>query len=137
VACRIRGRPRQTLAITLECAGNGRARLSPRPVSQPWLNEGIGTAEWTGTPLAGVLADAGLKRGTVELVFTRADHGVEKGYEHDYARSLTVDDATPPETLSPPSSPGTIRAWATTSFRPSTFRYDSFWPMSSHHWSDK
>jgi sulfane dehydrogenase subunit SoxC len=75
VACRIRGRPRQTLAITLECAGNGRARLSPRPVSQPWLNEGIGTAEWTGTPLAGVLADAGLKRGTVELVFTRADHG--------------------------------------------------------------
>ena len=36
----------------------------------------------------GLLDRAGLKPGTVELVFTGADHGVEKGYEHDYARSL-------------------------------------------------
>ena len=95
----LRACPRQTLAVTLECAGNGRARLSPRPVSQPWLNEAIGTAEWTGTPLAGVLADVGLKPGTAELVFTGADHGIEKGYEHDYARSLTVADAMRPEVL--------------------------------------
>jgi len=95
----IRARPRQTLAVTLECAGNGRARLFPRPVSQPWLNEAASTAEWTGTPLASVLADAGLKPDTVELVFTGADHGVEKGYEHDYARSLRVADATRPEVL--------------------------------------
>src|SRR5258707_1052111 len=27
----IRARPRRTLAVTLECAGNGRARLFPRP----------------------------------------------------------------------------------------------------------
>ena len=45
-------RPRVTAAVTLECAGNGRARLRPRPVSQPWLVEAVGTAEWTGTPLA-------------------------------------------------------------------------------------
>jgi DMSO/TMAO reductase YedYZ molybdopterin-dependent catalytic subunit len=67
--------------------------LHPRPVSQPWLNEAIGTALWTGTPLAGVVERAGLKPGTVELVFTGADHGVEKGYEHDYARSLTLAEA--------------------------------------------
>src|SRR5438094_17013 len=30
--------------VTMECAGNGRARLDPRPVSQPWLAEAIGTA---------------------------------------------------------------------------------------------
>jgi DMSO/TMAO reductase YedYZ molybdopterin-dependent catalytic subunit len=95
----LRARPRQTLTVTMECAGNGRARLFPRPVSQPWLNEALGTAEWTGTPLAGLLAEAGLRPGTVELVFTGADHGVEKGYEHDYARSLNVDDATRPEVL--------------------------------------
>jgi len=38
-------RPSTTLAVTLECAGNGRARLSPRPMSQPWLAEAVGTAE--------------------------------------------------------------------------------------------
>ena len=95
----LRARPRRTLTVTLECAGNGRARLYPRPISQPWLNEAVGTAEWTGTPLAGVLAEAGLKPGTEEIVFTGADHGVEKGFEHDYARSLTVAEATRPEVL--------------------------------------
>ena len=38
-------RPSITLAVTLECAGNGRARLHPRPMSQPWLCEAVGTAE--------------------------------------------------------------------------------------------
>ena len=86
-------------AVTLECAGNGRARLQPRPISQPWLNEAVGTAFWTGTPLSGLLAETGLEPGTVELVFTGADHGVEKGHEHDYARSLGVTDATRPEVM--------------------------------------
>ncbi len=49
-----------TVPVTMECAGNGRARLEPRPVSQPWLVEAVGTAEWTGTPLAPLLAEAGL-----------------------------------------------------------------------------
>jgi DMSO/TMAO reductase YedYZ molybdopterin-dependent catalytic subunit len=95
----IRERPRRTVAVTLECAGNGRARLSPRPMSQPWLVEAVSTAEWTGTALAPLLAESGIARDAVELVFTGADHGVEKGYEHDYARSLSVADATRPEVL--------------------------------------
>ena len=41
----ITSRPATTLTVTLECAGNGRARLSPRPMSQPWLGEAVGTAE--------------------------------------------------------------------------------------------
>src|SRR5215470_13611943 len=95
----LRNRPRVTLPVTLECAGNGRARLRPRTISQPWLNEAVGTAEWTGTPLAGVLEDAGIEPGTVEIVFVGADHGIEKGCEHDYARSLSLDDAQRPEVL--------------------------------------
>lgn len=95
----LRARPRQTIPVTLECAGNGRARLFPRPISQPWLNEAVSTAEWTGTPLAGVLEDVGLKPGTVELVFSGADHGIEKGCEHDYARSLAVAEAMRSEVL--------------------------------------
>jgi DMSO/TMAO reductase YedYZ molybdopterin-dependent catalytic subunit len=95
----VRARPATTIPVTMECAGNGRARLDPRPLSQPWLHEAIGTAEWTGTSLAGVLDDAGLDEGTVELVFTGADRGVQGEREEDYGRSLTVADATRPEVL--------------------------------------
>src|SRR5205814_3633803 len=56
----ITSRPATTLAVTLECAGNGRARISPRPLSQPWLNEAVGTAEWTGTALRPLLEEAGV-----------------------------------------------------------------------------
>ena len=55
----LRERPRVTHRVTLECAGNGRALLHPRPVSQPWLVEAVGNAEWTGTPLAPLLREAG------------------------------------------------------------------------------
>src|SRR6266496_1984969 len=47
----LQARPAVSLAVTMECAGNGRAKLEPRPVSQPWIAEAVGTAEWTGTPL--------------------------------------------------------------------------------------
>lgn len=95
----LRSRPRRTLPVTMECAGNGRARLRPRPVSQPWLLEAVGTAEWTGTPLAPLLAEAGLARDSAEVVFTGADRGVQEGEEHYYARSLTVTEAARPEIL--------------------------------------
>jgi DMSO/TMAO reductase YedYZ molybdopterin-dependent catalytic subunit len=95
----IRARPARTIPVTMECAGNGRARLVPRPVSNPWLVEAIGTAEWTGAPLRDLLADAGVRPDTVELVFTGADHGVQGEVEHDYARSLPVEEATRPEVL--------------------------------------
>ena len=89
----LRARPARTLAVTMECAGNGRARLQPRPLSQPWLAEAVGTAEWTGTPLAPILDDAGLDPSAVELVFAGADHGIQGDIEQDYERSLTVAEA--------------------------------------------
>ncbi len=95
----LRSRENVTVPVTLECAGNGRARLQPRPVSQPWLHEAVGTMAWTGTPLAGVLAEAGLGDDAVDVVFTGADHGVERGVEQDYARSLTVQQAQDPAVL--------------------------------------
>lgn len=95
----IRALPRRTVAVTMECAGNGRARLHPRPVSQPWMVEAVGTANWTGTPLAGVLERAGIGGDAVEVVFTGADHGLERGVEQDYQRSLTVADAMADEVL--------------------------------------
>ena len=95
----LRALPQATARVTLECAGNGRARLDPRPVSQPWLVEAVGTAEWTGTPLAPLLREAGLQDGAVDVVFTGADHGVERGEEQDYQRSLSVADAMAEDVL--------------------------------------
>ncbi|HET7309535.1 MAG TPA: molybdopterin-dependent oxidoreductase, partial [Actinomycetota bacterium] len=89
----LRARPSVTLPVTMECAGNGRARLSPRPISQPWLTEAIGTAEWTGTPLRPLLEEVGIRDEAVELVFAGADRGYQGEVEQDYERSLTLDDA--------------------------------------------
>jgi DMSO/TMAO reductase YedYZ molybdopterin-dependent catalytic subunit len=95
----LRGLPASTMPVTMECAGNGRARLTPRPISQPWLAEAVGTGEWTGTPLRDVLVAAGVRPGTVEIVFSGADHGAQGTVEHDYERSLSVADAMRPEVL--------------------------------------
>ncbi|MFY1598739.1 sulfite oxidase [Micromonospora sp. WMMD737] len=95
----LRGRPRVTRRVTLECAGNGRALLHPRPVSQPWLVEAVGNAEWTGTPLAPLLREAGIAADAVDVVFTGADHGVERGVEQDYQRALPAADALREEVL--------------------------------------
>jgi DMSO/TMAO reductase YedYZ molybdopterin-dependent catalytic subunit len=70
----LRARPAEELTVTMECAGNGRARLSPRPVSQPWLLEAVGTACWRGTLLRPLLEEAGIGD-ALEIVFTGLDHG--------------------------------------------------------------
>jgi DMSO/TMAO reductase YedYZ molybdopterin-dependent catalytic subunit len=83
----------------MECAGNGRAHVTPRPVSQPWLTGGVGTADWTGVPLADLLGDVGLTSDAVDVVFSGADHGIERGVEDDYRRGLSVADALSPDVL--------------------------------------
>ena len=95
----IRSRPGVTTTVTMECAGNGRARLSPRPISQPWLTEAVGTAEWTGTPLRPLLEEAGIRDEAVELVFAGADRGIQGGVEQNYERSLSLDDAMRDEVI--------------------------------------
>ena len=89
----MRAMGRRTVRVTLECAGNGRAALQPRPISQPWLTEAVGTAEWTGVPLSDLLRAAGIREDAVDVVFTGADHGVERGVEQDYQRGLIVTEA--------------------------------------------
>lgn len=95
----IRARPSRTVAVTLECAGNGRALLEPRWQSQPWLREAVGTAEWTGTPLAPLLAAAGPRAAASEVVFTGLDRGIQGEVEQEYARSLPLEEAMREELL--------------------------------------
>jgi len=95
----IQKRPRRTIPVMMECAGNGRALFAPRRISQPWLLEAIGNSEWTGTSLRGILQDAGLSSAAVEIVFTGLDQGVEGDQVQFYQRSLTVDEAMRDEVL--------------------------------------
>jgi DMSO/TMAO reductase YedYZ molybdopterin-dependent catalytic subunit len=89
----LRARPAVTRTVTMECAGNGRALLADRPVSQPWLVNAVGTAAWTGVPLADLLAEAGVGEGAVEVLFTGLDRGVEGGEVQAYQRSLALEEA--------------------------------------------
>jgi sulfane dehydrogenase subunit SoxC len=89
----LRARERVALPVTFECAGNGRALLEPRPVSQPWLTEAVGTAEWAGAALGPLLEEAGVKAGAVEALFTGLDRGVEGGEAQAYERALPVGEA--------------------------------------------
>jgi DMSO/TMAO reductase YedYZ molybdopterin-dependent catalytic subunit len=94
----LRARPAAEVTVTMECAGNGRARLDPRPVSQPWLLEAVGTARWRGTPLRPLLEEAGIGN-AVEVLCTGLDRGVEGGEEQAFQRALPLEEALRDEVL--------------------------------------
>jgi DMSO/TMAO reductase YedYZ molybdopterin-dependent catalytic subunit len=87
--------PAQTAAVTLECAGNGRARFQPRTDGVPWGAGAVGTAVWSGPLLADVLGHAGLRPEAREVIFSGADRGPVDGSPRPvrFERSLTVRDA--------------------------------------------
>ena len=89
----LRGMRAETLRVTMECAGNGRGQTVPRYPSVPWLEEGVSTAEWTGVRLANLLSAAGLNPSAKDIVFHGADRGIERGVEHEFARSLAPAEA--------------------------------------------
>ena len=89
----LRARPSVEVAVTMECAGNGRALLEPRPISQPWLTEAVGTARWRGVPLAAVLDEVEPAAGAVDVIFSGLDRGIEGEVEQRYERSLPLDEA--------------------------------------------
>ncbi len=95
----VRALPAHEVVATMECAGNGRAKLEPRPLSQPWLQEAVGTGRWRGARLRDVLESAAPSADAVEVVFTALDRGVEGGEEQAFQRSLPVELARDPDVL--------------------------------------
>jgi DMSO/TMAO reductase YedYZ molybdopterin-dependent catalytic subunit len=82
----------------MECCGNGRASQRWRLWAHvPWNHDAIGTAEWTGTPLRGVLEEAGLEDDAAEILFTGQDKGIQGGQVQYFQRSLTVDYVMNPD----------------------------------------
>ena len=100
----LRKMPSQTVTATLECAGNGRARLAPKVKGLLWEQGAVGNATWTGVPLVALLERAGVQAGALEVVFEGADQGTvadeprSPGVIH-FARSLPLAKAHQPEVL--------------------------------------
>ena len=94
----IKKRPRRTIPVTMECAGNGRAlsaaahqpTLAPRSYRQRRVD---------GHAASSMLQEAGLSGDAAEIVFTGLDQGVEGDQIQYYQRSLTVDEARRDEVL--------------------------------------
>ncbi len=95
----IQALPSRSLLSPMECAGNGRLFMEPKPAGTPWELGAISMAEWTGTPLRQVLAQAGVKDDAVDLLFTGADSGVVEQKAINYQRSLSVNQASNPDVM--------------------------------------
>ena len=95
----LRSLPAAEVAVTMECAGNGRALVEPHVVSQPWLLEAVGTATWRGVPVTEILTRAGMGEAAADVVFTGLDRGVEGEEEQAYARSLSLEEVTASDAL--------------------------------------
>ncbi|MFD7626465.1 molybdopterin-dependent oxidoreductase [Streptomyces sp. NPDC059851] len=89
----------QELDVLMECAGNGRALMTPRPPGLPWDQRAVGCPRVRGVPFAVLAARARFDPRTVEVVFTGADSGTVHGRPAAFERSLPLDVALHPATL--------------------------------------
>jgi DMSO/TMAO reductase YedYZ molybdopterin-dependent catalytic subunit len=94
--------PATTVLMLLECAGNGRAHLTPKVEGLHWESGAVGTAEWTGVPLSVVLEMAGVQEEAVDVILQGMDAGeVDENpkVQMAFERSLPLDKAMKPEVL--------------------------------------
>ena len=81
-----------TFTSFLECSGNSRGFFEPNASGTQWGNTAVGNAEWTGTALAPILAEAGVQDGAVEIVSQGGDFA-------EMQRGLPISDALAPDTM--------------------------------------
>jgi DMSO/TMAO reductase YedYZ molybdopterin-dependent catalytic subunit len=93
--------PAETMVVTLECAGNDRARMQPPAAGVQWGPGAVSTAEWTGPRLQEILQRAGIQAGAQEVIFRGADRGPVEQTEGEvrFERSLPVAAALGSEAL--------------------------------------
>ena len=84
------GRAERELVVTTECAGNGRAFMTPPVEGEQWSLGAVSTAAWRGVPLVRVLEEAGVSAAAVEVGFEGSD---------GFARSLPLEAARDPDIL--------------------------------------
>lgn len=93
----LRAMPAVELAMTMECAGNGRLRQTPLPVGEPWGNYAVSTARWTGARLHEVLERAQPSPDAFDVTFEGADRGPYYQFEDiSFKRALGYAHAADP-----------------------------------------
>ena len=89
-----------TAALTLECAGNGRAFFDPPAEGAQWTYGAVACSEWTGVRLADVLKAAGVKSGAVYTAHEGADtHPSGEPDVRPISRGVPIAKAMDPNTL--------------------------------------
>ena len=89
-----------TRALTLECAGNGRAFFDPPADGAQWTYGAVACSEWTGVHLADVLEAAGVKDGVVYTAHEGADtHPSGEPGAQPISRGVPIAKAMDPDTL--------------------------------------
>ncbi|MEU8542039.1 sulfite oxidase [Streptomyces sp. NPDC048717] len=91
--------PHREVDVVMECAGNGRTRMTPPAPGLTWGERAVGCARFEGVPFQTLVERAGLDPATVEFVFTGADSGMAHGRPTTFARSLPRALALHPDTL--------------------------------------
>jgi DMSO/TMAO reductase YedYZ molybdopterin-dependent catalytic subunit len=95
----IKALPKQEQLMTLECSGNG---------SSPGFSGAVYNSRWTGTPLAPLLKECGIKPSAIEVVFFGHDRKEETlrpmtkselKVEVPFGRSMSVEDAQRPDLI--------------------------------------
>lgn len=57
----------------IQCAGNGRSFFEPPIIGGQWLNGAMGNVTWGGVRLKDILKSAGIKSGSLEVIFRGLD----------------------------------------------------------------
>ena len=89
-----------TAALTLECAGDGRAFFDPPATGAQWTYGAVACSEWTGVRLADVLKAAGVASTVVYTAHEGADtHLSGEPGAHPISRGVPIAKAMDPSTL--------------------------------------
>lgn len=81
-----------TYTAVIQCSGNGRSFFEPRVPGGQWGNGAMGNCTWGGVRLRDILNMAGIKQGSVEVVFDGLDSVVMPSVP-DFIKSLPIDKA--------------------------------------------
>jgi sulfite dehydrogenase len=76
----------------IQCAGNGRSFFEPPLFGGQWLNGAMGNVTWGGVRLKDVLKSAGIKTGSMEVVFKGLDKAALPATP-GFLKSLQLDKA--------------------------------------------
>ncbi len=97
----LEGMPRITVPATMQCAGNRRAEHSRTKTvgGVQWDAGAIGTAEWRGPKLSGLLERAGLKPGAKHVWFEGKDAVTLKDRQTLFGGGVPLEKAMKPETI--------------------------------------